>query len=135
MWNIFYLEKEIKTDRFKDVVSITIYYFEQNGQNVFAPTSYNGSNILKSRTIYDKDIPIILSNVVYRRKEALWKGDIMADFNKKDGTALRIAISWYGDFFAVVGEKGIYLVKGSTASKTWDKLIKNSIRNGLNRRI
>ena len=64
----------------------------------------------------------------------MWKGGDLAFAKFKNGTELRLAISFYGSFFKVSGEKGWYTFDDhEEAAKLWRDELKNRIRKGFYR--
>jgi hypothetical protein len=48
------------------------------------------------------------SRITYRDEIVIWKGDKFGIVYMKDGSELKIRVSNYGEFFAVIGEDGYY---------------------------
>lgn len=73
-------------------------------------------NMIPSAEINEKDTRTILREVKYRSRSQLWKGSRLGVVKLDDGTTERIAISLYGGFFKVLGEKGHYQTEGRSRS-------------------
>ena len=57
---------------------------------------------------------MIVKNVTYHRGECLWKGRFLGEVALVDGRTERIAISYYGGFFKIVGHSGYYQTHGQS---------------------
>jgi len=56
----------------------------------------------------------------YRGGTVIWKGSRLAVVKLTDGSERRLALSYYGSFFKVLGTRGIVYFEGEAAEK-WDR--------------
>ena len=64
--------------------------------------------------IDENDTAVICEQVTFHEGSRLWKGSLLGVVELDDGTEQRIAISYYGGFFKVLGEEGYYQTHGQS---------------------
>lgn len=84
---------------------------------VFDAGAYHVSDDSNLDDVPHAEIPseateMIVKNVTYHRGECLWKGRFLGEVALVDGRTERIAISYYGGFFKIVGQGGYYQTHG-----------------------
>lgn len=106
-----------------DFQSLTIY-------NMSAPDKVLQGNELeeyvkdkKSHLIENNDLSI-LKKSKFINETVLWKGDNLGILTTNDNKSILIKISYYGDFFSVVGEKGYYVFDGEE-KENWSEMLKS----------
>ena len=65
-------------------------------------------------TVQGEQCQSIFNNCKYRKGEPLWKGSYLGVGQLQDGRECRIALSFYGAFFKILGEPGYYRCEGSS---------------------
>lgn len=58
----------------------------------------------------------------FKDENVFFKGSRLAIVTMEDGTEKHLALSYYGGFFAILGEPGYYYFEGE-ARKTWEEAI------------
>lgn len=78
------------------------------------------------REIDESTTRAIFREVRYQKGHKLWKGSYLATVNTADGTSRRLAMSFYGGFFVVLGEEGYYEVVGGSR-EILDELLRETL--------
>ncbi len=72
---------------------------------------------LTSARIDQKSTRIICREVTYHKGPLFWRGSFLGVVELDNGDTKRIAISRYGGFFQVLGEKGHYQTEGKSRAE------------------
>jgi hypothetical protein len=68
----------------------------------------------------------LLKEAEYRDRWVLWMGSRLAVLRMSDGSEARLALSYSGDFFALLGTPGYFYFKGAAAEK-WEDVFHDKI--------
>ena len=68
----------------------------------------------------------VASRASHSRGTALWKGSSLAVLELADGREVRLAVSYYGGFFAVAGQPGVYFVRPEDRPR-WHQAFRRAI--------
>ena len=86
---------------------------------LFDPTAYDLSvdsdfAVVPRAEISPEATNTILKQVTHHSGQRLWKGRLLGEVHLVNGRSERIAISYYGGFFKIVGRKGYYQTHGES---------------------
>ena len=102
-----------------DIDSVRVYAFYDLGEmRKLAETELANK---KSALVTDPRLSELFSHALYNEKSALWKGGHLGIVSFKDGFKLKIAISHYGGFFYILGQKGYYYFENQDR-ELWEDL-------------
>lgn len=76
-----------------------------------------------------------MTQAKYEKSIVLWKGSNLAVVQMKDGKKIKLAISYYGGFFKVVGDDGYYLLDGEARDECDDAISRINQSNFVPKRI
>jgi len=100
------------------VVSLTVY----NASDWDFDAPWRSYIVTSYRTV-DQKAQTLIPKTTFTREKTLWKGRKIGVVRLKDGSEIRIAISYYGSFFSKQGEEGYYYFKEEKYKNEWDQLI------------
>lgn len=102
--------------------ALTIY--ECGGRGV----EYSDEEIASMRKYVcdPNEIQVLLPQAMHRDGAPFWKGSRLGILKTPDGQVKRIAISFYGGFYTVSGERGYYVFSGA-AREAWERLIERAL--------
>lgn len=113
-------QKEQKMKLNWDVDSVRVYAFYDLGEmRKFTEKELENQ---KSTLITDPRLSELFHHALYNENYALWKGGHLGVVNFKDGFKMKIAISHYGGFFYIIGQKGYYYFEDPKNRQLWEDL-------------
>lgn len=71
------------------------------------------------------EVAALFATATHKDHNPVWKGSRLGVATLGDGRHVRIAISYYGGFFAVLGERGIYDFEPPMRGR-WDALVRTA---------
>lgn len=95
------------SEKIKAIKSLEIYDadpFAKNG---------NISNVAKV-TIDKATLDKMFNNIKFHKGSILWKGQFLGVGKLDDSNTVKLAISYYGGYFKIMGESGYYQTKGKS---------------------
>lgn len=95
--------KDITVDQMKSVHIYSVSV-EKGGE-------YSDEELSQIELKSTEEPEVYFGKIEYCDDRVLWKGDNLGVIHMKDGSDIRVRISSYGNFFALVGEKGYYKYK------------------------
>ena len=103
--------------------SVTVYDIEGRGGLKYSEEK------IESAFKADFDIDLfkeLAAEATHSTKWVPWKGGSLAIVEMKDGTEVRLALSYCGPCFEILGVDGAYFLEGKAAKK-WDKAFMDEI--------
>ena len=94
--------------------SITVYDLDAIGEPEYPESD------LKQATQSPFDLGLfreLAPHAKFSNKSVWWMGDSLAIVKMKDGTQCRLALSYYGGFFKVLGKSGYFYFEGKEREK------------------
>ena len=89
----------------------TITVFDSEAYGLSADSDLDG---VPRAEIPSEATRVIVKDVTYHRGEPLWKGRLLGEATLVDGGIEKIAISYYGGFFKILGHRGYYQTHGES---------------------
>jgi hypothetical protein len=93
------------------IESITVYDLEGLGGLKYSETDLSAAT---QATINPDLFKGFARQAKFKDGWVLWKGSSLAVLKLKDGKEKRLALSYYGGFFATLGESGYYYLEGES---------------------
>ena len=94
--------------------SITVYDLEGRGRPDYSAQDLEEA----SRASFDMALFRALApHARFERGRPVWKGSRLAIVKMKNGTERQLALSLYGNFFKVLGERGYFYFEGNAADR------------------
>ncbi len=103
----------------KQTRSITIYGLEAITSEKYSEEDFNKSLRVQLDV---KLFQALAPQATFKNKLPVWKGSSLAVLKMNDGTEKRLALSFYGAFFKILGERGYFVFEGEARIK-WEKAI------------
>jgi len=116
----------ITSEILERIESIEVYYIESyqdRGDGSKVLTDISMLNDVASFEIEKSELKDIMNEVNYNKDMVLWKGDRFAIAHLDDETSIRLRISYYGDFFSVIGYEGYFYFE-EEYKEQWRSLVK-----------